>query len=797
MLIAKATDSAGLGSSASGAFSVTVGTAVSTAWKSAVSADWSVATDWSNGVVPNDGAALATIAVAGTYSVKVAAAESFSLGTLTLNNASATLDLAGGLTLSGGLTVSAGKVLLDKGGTLNGAATLAAKTTLTGYGRLGGAVSDLGAISVAGGRLVIAGALSGTGGTIAIAAGASLELGAAAAGPTITFASGAAALLKLDAPTSVSNTIAGFASGDSIDLAGLTVTSDAFSAGVLSLFNGASLLGSLAITGTFAKQVFTLSPDGSGGTTIALAAASTPVIATPATQGAVLNVSQAINGVSITDADAAAAGLLLTVTLSDPHGLISATNAAGGTITGSGTTKLIVTGTLSQVNGDLATLTYVNGSLGTDTITIAAADSAGAAAVSKTDVVTVAALAWSTAVSGDWSTAGDWNSGYAPNSAVLAPTITVAGTYTVSIAAGESFTVKSLTINNALATVSLAGALTDTATALTAGLVQIQAGASLTGALTLAAKTRLVGAGLISGTVSNTGVVEASGGLLTITGAENGGALVIDNGATLELGAKATGTVTFTTGALATLKLDAFTQGVGGISGFVAGDTIDLVQTTITSDQYASGALALYNGATKVGSLTIGGNVARQIFALSSDGAGGTLVTLVPDVPPTLAAPTTLAAVVSTAVAVSGVTVSDPNATVAGETFTVIVSDSTGVLTGSAAGGGTVTGSGSAKMTMAGTLAQVNGDLATLSYSNAKAGSDSITVIATTSTAETSTPASIKVTVSATPHKPAAVLDTALLVQSMAAMAASSGTTLHVPPDRPDQSSLALAAPRA
>jgi D-alanine-D-alanine ligase-like ATP-grasp enzyme len=796
-LVAAAADGAGLQSAPSAAFPVTVqSTSVTTAWKSAVSADWSVASDWTSGVAPNDGSALATVAVAGTYKVTVGALETFSLGTLTINNASATLDLAGTLTLSGGLTVGAGKVLLDHGGTLNGAASLAANTTLTGYGRLGGAVADMGAIAISGGRLVIAGPLSGAGGTISIAAGASLELGAASAGPTITFASGAAALLKLDAPTSVFDTITGFAAGDTIDLAGLTVTSDSYSSGALSLYNGASLLGSLAITGTFSKQVFALASDGAGGTTIALATASTPVITAPAPLAAILNVSSTISGMSVADADAVAAGLILTVTLSDGRGLFSATNIAGGAIAGVGSTKLTITGTLAQVNGDLATVTYLNSGLGTDTITVAALDSAGAAAASKLTAVTVGALAWSTPVSADWSTNSDWNSGYAPNSATLAPTITTAGTYTVSIAAGESFAVQSLTINNASALLSLSGALT-AATSLKAGALQMATGGTLSGSLNLASQTRLFGAGLINASVVSAGVIEASGGLLKLAGVESGGTFVIDNGATLELGAAATGAVSFAASPTGILKLDSFTQLSGGLNGFAAGAVIDLVQTTITSDQYASGVLTLYNGATKAGTLKIGGSFSRQIFALSSDGAGGTLISVVADVAPTFTAPSTLAAVVQTPVGISGLSLADANATVANETFTVTVSDVSGVLSGSAAAGGTFTGSGSARVTIGGTLAQVNGDLATLSYSNAKAGTDTINLAASSSTSTSSSPLAIKVTISSTPTKPKSLFDTAQFVQSMAAMGSSGGTGPWVTPDQHNPVSLALAAPQA
>ena len=377
-LTAQQTDAVGLTSAVGSPFAVTVVPPASIAWKSAVSADWSVATDWTGGIVPNDGSALATIALSGTYTVGVAAGESFSLGTLTINWATATLDLAGSLTLAGGLALKSGKVLFDNGGVLTGSASLGAAATLTGYGRVTGAVSDVGVITATGGRLTIGGALSGTGG-VTIAAGASLELGAAAAGPAITFSSGGGSTLKLDAPTSVSDKISGFAGGDVIDLAGVTVTSDQYASGVLTLFNGSKTLGSLAISGTYAKHIFALSGDGAGGTDLTLAA-DVATLAAPATLSAVIQTPTPVPGVSLADPTATVARETFTVTVTDSAALLTATAAGGGTVGGSGTATVTIQGTLAQVNADLATLGYQRATAGSDNITLSATTSTGAVA---------------------------------------------------------------------------------------------------------------------------------------------------------------------------------------------------------------------------------------------------------------------------------------------------------------------------------------------------------------------------------------------------------------------------------
>ena len=62
-------------------------------------------------------------------------------------------------------------------------------------------------------------------------------------------------------------------------------------------------------------------------------------------------------------------------------------------MTGSGSTKLTITGSLSQVNGELATLTDTDGTVGSDTITLSASDSFGNQSAPQTIAVTAKAAA--------------------------------------------------------------------------------------------------------------------------------------------------------------------------------------------------------------------------------------------------------------------------------------------------------------------------------------------------------------------------------------------------------------------
>jgi hypothetical protein len=221
--------------------------------------------------------------------------------------------------------------------------------------------------------------------------GATLQLGGAvAATQTIRFASGAAAILKLDHAGSIAGAIQGFAATDTIDLENLAVTSDKYAGGVLSLFDGATSVASLTVAGATKGQIFALSGDGKGGTNVNLAPDSAPVISVPGAQTVVANTTTPINGVSVSDSDAIVAGQTLTVTIRDRTGAMSATTAGGGAVTGAGSATLAITGSLSQVDADLATLSYTGTKPGTDKISVSANDGVGPDAVTKTISVSIA-----------------------------------------------------------------------------------------------------------------------------------------------------------------------------------------------------------------------------------------------------------------------------------------------------------------------------------------------------------------------------------------------------------------------
>ena len=126
--------------------------------------------------------------------------------------------------------------------------------------------------------------------------------------------------------------------------------------------------------------------------TINLASTGQPtglVVHAPAAETIIVNQPSAISDVSLTEVGSTA-GETFTVVLSDTHGQLSANIVGDGDMLGftnSGTT-LTITGSLSDVNADLKTLTDTNNTAGSDPITVSATDSLGNGPTSQTIDVT-------------------------------------------------------------------------------------------------------------------------------------------------------------------------------------------------------------------------------------------------------------------------------------------------------------------------------------------------------------------------------------------------------------------------
>ncbi len=162
------------------------------------------------------------------------------------------------------------------------------------------------------------------------------------------------------------------------------------------------------------------------------------------------------------------------------------------------------------------------------------------------------------------------------------------------------------------------------------GATTISAGLSNQGTLAVDAGTLV-----LNGTASNAGVISVAGATFSTTGALAGvGTLALGAGAAATLAGADAGAITFA-GTGASLTLDAPASVTGAISGFAAGDTIDLVQLAANGDSYSAGTLTLTDAtgggaASVVGSLTLPGLGTSPTLALASDGASGTEILLSP-----------------------------------------------------------------------------------------------------------------------------------------------------------------------
>ncbi len=109
-----------------------------------------------------------------------------------------------------------------------------------------------------------------------------------------------------------------------------------------------------------------------------------PVLTVPAPVTLTQGFAKSIAGISLAEVGNTV-GESFTVTVADSTGILSATGAG---VAGAGTKSLTITGTLAQVNADLATLSDTNATLHADTLTVNATDGYANSAAAQTVAVT-------------------------------------------------------------------------------------------------------------------------------------------------------------------------------------------------------------------------------------------------------------------------------------------------------------------------------------------------------------------------------------------------------------------------
>ena len=469
--------------------------------------------------------------------------------------------------------------------------------------------------------------------------------------------------------------------------------------------------------------------------TIAVTVNGAPVIAVPGAQTVALGTATAIAGVSLAESGTTTGSETFTVTLKDSNGLLSANTSGaggGGTITGSGTADLVISGTLSQVNADLGTLKDTDNSAGPDTITLTASDSFGNAATPATVAVT----------------------------ASVTPVITVPGAQTLGINQLTAISGISLAESGATGSETFTVTLVDSNGQLSAtGGVQSNGGHTLTfsglslttlnsdlGTLkdsdgTAGPDTITVNASdsFGNGATAQTIAVTANGApVIAVPGAQTvalGTATAIAGVSLAETG-NTTGSETFTV----TLK---DSNGLLSASGATSGNN--------STDLVISGTLSQVNA--DLGTLKDTDNSAGPdtITLTASDSFGNAAtpatVAVTASVTPVITVPGAQTLGINQLTAISGISLAE-SGTTGSETFTVTLVDSNGQL--SATGG--VQSNGGHTLTFSGlSLTTLNSDLGTLKDTDGTAGPDTITVNASDSFGNSATAATIAVTANGAP----------------------------------------------
>jgi hypothetical protein len=432
-----------------------------------------------------------------------------------------------------------------------------------------------------------------------------------------------------------------------------------------------------------------------------------------------------VPGLGVSDTQAG----FLTVQVTDTNGVLVMQDADGQEVTGSGTSAITLSGSAAIVDAELATLAYTApASGGSDTIAVDVTDSAGATA---TDFIPVTTVPLPAAMAPDGPLLSLPSAlGVAARATVAIPDAVLTDLYyatnpgpltlTVSVVTG---TVRMTMNGNALAAASsitisgseaaVAAAL-DTLTYTAAGTIgsdtlslNVKDAAGMTAAASLPISV------LHSLSVTGPTAFHAVAGATTSLGS-----LQIVDAATSGNGAAVKVTVSDAAGLLAMIGASGAPVAGSGTNAITITGTPDQVNSELATLTYTPGASLLTESVT---------------IAVSAGGLSGSpsvLVTVVPSV--AVSAPATVPVGYGVIAPIQGVTIADSFASGGTIQMRVTVSDLYGALAMTDASGNALTGSGTHTVTLAGSLATVNAELATLTYTGPTyAATDTITIAAT------------------------------------------------------------------
>ncbi len=150
------------------------------------------------------------------------------------------------------------------------------------------------------------------------------------------------------------------------------------------------------------------------------------------------------------------------------------------------------------------------------------------------------------------------------------------------------------------------------------GVLQLD-GQTYSASTTVGATGLVQGFGTMSASIVDNGVIDAKGGVLKLASSVSGaGGLRIENASTLELGGATSRGVTFATGAVGTLQLDAQTSFTGAVGGLALGDAINFKNETVNS-AVVSGTTLTVVGSAGTTTYQVAGALSGNHFAVQAD----------------------------------------------------------------------------------------------------------------------------------------------------------------------------------
>ena len=446
--------------------------------------------------------------------------------------------------------------------------------------------------------------------------------------------------------------------------------------------------------------------------------------------------SQSVAGIMIVDPVVGYS--MITVTVSDNNGLLNASPNQYVSLTGGNSTKLSLSGYLSEVNAALQTLTYKGQTIGDDTLTISAIDEETKLTASGTqplNIINPLTLKGLSAV----------------KSVFQGPSQNVAGMSIVDPVAGKSTITVTVSDNNALLNVGTIKGVSMTggnSTKLTLSGLLANVNNAL-GALTYQSQT--IGPDTLTISVIDGGTILTASGTqslniinpLTLGGIAGEistndlltnnpfSTLTVNNGISNN---NVSATISFAAGNGKLSGLNSISLSSGVINNGIITYSLFPVSTTKlqlelqmlvftpTAHQVQPGEIVTTNFI-----LSVTDQGAKNYGAIVSD--SNTTVNVTAVVAPTINTGSPTQAAIGIKHNISGLSISDVSADQSN--ITVTVSDNNGLLDTNAAKGLAITGSMSTSLTLTGTLAVVNAALGSLTVTNTTVGSDNLKITVT------------------------------------------------------------------